>query len=118
MKLLADECCDAPLVRTLREAGHDVRYVAEFLPGASDHDVIACSRVEGRVLLTEDKDFGELVYRLQFQLPGLILLRYAPDEKAKVVRRLLSLVQQENRLLNKMAVVQAARVRLRALMSS
>lgn len=62
MQFLADESCDFLLVKTLREAGHDVLAVSEIKPRAEDSDVIRLSVRERRILLTEDKDFGQLVY--------------------------------------------------------
>ena len=64
MKFLADECCDASLVSALRADGHDVLYVLETFPGTSDDAILDRAFAEHRILLTEDKDFGELVYRL------------------------------------------------------
>jgi predicted nuclease of predicted toxin-antitoxin system len=64
LRLLADECCDRDLVLLLRQAGHDVRYVAEGNAGHSDDAVLRLAVQEDRVLLTEDTDFGELVVRL------------------------------------------------------
>jgi len=52
--LLADENIPAPLVGALRDAGWDVRYVAEHSPGITDREVLALVRDERRVLLTED----------------------------------------------------------------
>jgi len=66
VRWLADECIAAPLVAALRDAGHDASYVAEFAAGLSDADVIAMASAEGRVLLTEDKDFGDLVFRRRY----------------------------------------------------
>ncbi|MBC8548815.1 MAG: DUF5615 family PIN-like protein, partial [Candidatus Brocadiales bacterium] len=65
MKFLADECCDTGLVSSLRNDGHDVVYILEKKPGISDDEVLLDAYNEGRILLTEDKDFGELVYRLR-----------------------------------------------------
>lgn len=59
MRWLADECIDAGLVTRLREAGHDVLYAAEVSSGASDADVLRLADEQDRVLLTEDKDFGD-----------------------------------------------------------
>jgi predicted nuclease of predicted toxin-antitoxin system len=60
LKFLADECCDAGIVKSLRGDGHDVTFVVEQNPGASDDEVLLSAYNEGRILLTEDKDFGEL----------------------------------------------------------
>ena len=64
MKLVADECCDELLVKGLRADGHDVVYVREVAAGSDDRTVLQLAAGEERVLLTEDKDFGELVVRL------------------------------------------------------
>jgi predicted nuclease of predicted toxin-antitoxin system len=63
VRWLADECVAAPLVASLRSFGHDVLYVAEAAAGLSDVDVITLATREKRILLTEDKDFGDLVFR-------------------------------------------------------
>lgn len=65
MRLLADENIAAPLVLALRAAGHDVTYVAELAPGIADDAVLSLALRQGRLLLTEDKDIGELVIRLK-----------------------------------------------------
>ena len=62
MLFLADESCDFAVVRALRDEGHDVLAVAEAARGAKDPEVVRLARDEGRVLLTEDKDFGWYVY--------------------------------------------------------
>jgi predicted nuclease of predicted toxin-antitoxin system len=59
---LVDESCDFAVVRALRAAGHDVKAIAEVCPGVSDEKVMEIGIEEGRVLLTEDKDFGWLVF--------------------------------------------------------
>jgi len=64
MRFLADECCDVALVGALRTDGHDVLYAVETLRGATDEELLNRALLEHRVLLTEDKDFGELIYRL------------------------------------------------------
>jgi predicted nuclease of predicted toxin-antitoxin system len=78
VRWLADECITVSLVRELRDAGHDVLYIAEFAASLSDVEVIALAHREGRLLLTAAKDFGELVFRRVQSVPGLILLRIDP----------------------------------------
>lgn len=105
-RLLADENIQAPLVAALRKAGHDVVYVAEGASGITDETVVAMA-VEGhRYLLTEDKDFGALVFRLKRGLPDVLWeSRY---------RRLLTLFSHhEQRLENHYVVVGEDRIRFR-----
>jgi len=62
VRFLADESCDFAVVRALRSAGFDVVAVAEVVPRALDEAVIELAVLEDRIVLTEDKDFGQLVY--------------------------------------------------------
>ena len=60
VRLVADESCDFTLVVGLRAAGHDVVAITETMSGADDEQVMALAAAERRLLLTEDKDFGQL----------------------------------------------------------
>jgi predicted nuclease of predicted toxin-antitoxin system len=62
VKFLADESCAGPVILALRQADHDVVALAEVAKGAVDEEVIERTLSERRVLITEDRDFGELVY--------------------------------------------------------
>ena len=75
MKLLADESVEGPIVRRLRDDGHVIDWISEFSPGLPDWEVLARAYREGVVLLTFDKDFGELVYRQRKPHAGVLLLR-------------------------------------------
>lgn len=75
MRLLADECVDGRLVAGLGGAGHDVVAMRDVAPGADDRSVVAMARRQRRVLVTEDKDFGDLVVRHGLRVPGIVLLR-------------------------------------------
>lgn len=75
MKFLADESVDRQVVDQLRLDGHEVWYVAEKEPGISDDTVLDRANQEMAVLLTADKDFGELVFRQKRIAMGVILLR-------------------------------------------
>jgi predicted nuclease of predicted toxin-antitoxin system len=116
MRFLADECCDAALVSSLRADGHDVLYVVETLSGADDDAILAQAFAEHRVLLTEDKDFGELVYRLGRPTRGIVLLRFEVSDRARKVPRLQELLAQEgNRLPGSFTVLEVDKVRIRPL---
>jgi predicted nuclease of predicted toxin-antitoxin system len=75
LRWLADECVDAGIVASLRAHGHDVLYTAEDFAGVSDETVVALANGQNRLLLTEDKDFGELIFRRFRKVPGLVLVR-------------------------------------------
>ncbi len=61
MKFLAEECCDVFLVDKLRATGRDVLYVVEEEQGISDSQVLTKAFSENRILITEDKDFANLL---------------------------------------------------------
>ena len=94
MKFVADECCDAGLVSLLRSEGHDTIYIKEFGPGALDKEVLEKAFAEERILLTEDKDFGELVYRLEKPAYGVVLLRFDVRERGLKWPRLKELINK------------------------
>jgi predicted nuclease of predicted toxin-antitoxin system len=94
VRWLADECVAAPLVAFLRVGGHDVLYVAESAAGFSDADVIALALHEKRLLLTEDKDFGDLVFRRERSVPGVVLMRIGPENAALKAVRLTAAIER------------------------
>lgn len=76
MRFLANENIPGPVVRSLRELGHDVRWAKEDQAGETDHAVLARAQIEQRVTVTCDTDFGELAFR--YGLPascGVVLIR-------------------------------------------
>jgi predicted nuclease of predicted toxin-antitoxin system len=86
LKLVCDEGVERQVVERLREDGHEVGYIAEDAPSASDEEVLERSADEGAVLVTTDKDFGELVFRLGRVTSGVLLLRLAGLENADKAR--------------------------------
>jgi predicted nuclease of predicted toxin-antitoxin system len=91
MKLVADESVDFLIIAALRAAGHDVLAVVELAPGINDETVLEMANRGQALLLTADKDFGELVYRLRRVHWGVVLIRLAglgPQEKAVLVERI------------------------------
>jgi predicted nuclease of predicted toxin-antitoxin system len=116
VKLLADECCDALLVAGLRQDGHDVLFVMESARGADDVTILQQSVAEQRILLTEDKDFGELVVRPGLPAYGIVLLRVNPADSATKLARLREVLQQDpSRLPHPFVVVDEAKARIQSL---
>lgn len=89
MRFLLDECLSQRLVSLLAAAGHDVIHVVDSgLAGRVDDDILEAARVEGRVLVSSDTDFGELLVRQDAPLPSLILFRQgnrAPEHQAETL---------------------------------
>jgi predicted nuclease of predicted toxin-antitoxin system len=116
VRWLADECVDAALVRGLRAAGHDVFYAAELASGSTDAEVIRRAQTDRRLLLMEDKDFGELVFRARMAVPGVVLLRLNPEQHSfKSARLEAAIAHFGNRLFGRYVVVEENRFRSRSL---
>ena len=77
MNFLADESVDHPIVERLRDDGHDVLAVAEMAPSIPDETVLAHANQREDLLVTADKDFGELVFRQHRVTAGVVLIRLA-----------------------------------------
>jgi predicted nuclease of predicted toxin-antitoxin system len=93
MKFLADECCSPVIIEALQRAGHDVVSVREVMRGAEDEVVLKTAQREKRILVTEDKDFGDLVVYMGRLSHGVVLIRSkarAYKETANLLCRLIA----------------------------
>ncbi len=116
MLWLVDECVDAGLVEQLRQYGHDVVYMSDVAPRASDAEVMNRAEHEVRLLLTEDKDFGDLVFRQRRPVPGVVLLRIGVLQRERKSERLLAAVERfGNTLFGRYTVIEEWRFRARPL---
>ncbi len=113
MRFLADESCDFAVVRALRGAGYDVLCISESSPRAEDSEVIRLAVREGRVLLTEDKDFGRFVYSHGQETLGVIFLRFPTFVRRQISRDVVNLVKQQGeKLAGCFITVQPGRIRV------
>jgi predicted nuclease of predicted toxin-antitoxin system len=114
MNLVADESIDRQVVDSLRKQNHVIWYIADIDPGTSDDNVLAMANTHGAVLLTADKDFGELVYRQRRVTEGVVLIRLAgqsPVQKAQIV---VSAFEQHGiELPRAFSVIAPTRIRIR-----
>ena len=112
MRFLADESCDFRIVRALRAAGHDVTAVIELSPGGADNAVFDMAASEGRIFVTEDRDFGQLVYAGAMPARGVILLRYPSTARARLLATVVDVVTKyAEKLPGRFVVVEPGRVR-------
>ena len=87
MRLLANENFPKEAVEALQQHGHDVVWVRTHCPGISDREVLSLAQSENRILLTFDKDFGELAFRAGFPATsGVILFRILPRSPGSIAR--------------------------------
>lgn len=114
MTFLADEGVDRQIVERLRLDGHQVVYIAEMSPGITDETVLMESRISESVLITADKDFGELVFRQRQASTGVLLIRLwglGPAMKAALVSESIQKHGQE--LAGAFAVLSPGSIRIR-----
>jgi predicted nuclease of predicted toxin-antitoxin system len=112
-RFLADENCDFAIVRTLRSAGYDVLAITETAPRTPDREVIELAAREGRVLLTEDKDFGQLVFAELRDSGGVILIRFPASERKALPGAVLEAIKAlQDRLTGAFIVLTPQKIRI------
>ncbi|MFN2291746.1 MAG: DUF5615 family PIN-like protein [Anaerolineae bacterium] len=113
LQFLADESCDFSGVRALRARGYDVLAVSEVATRSDDRELINQAYRERRILLTEDKGFGWLVYASHAGSSGVILIRFPGNARQTLVRAVTQLIgDQGERLLRAFVVVQPGHTRI------
>jgi predicted nuclease of predicted toxin-antitoxin system len=113
MQFLADESCAMPVIKALREAGHDVLAISEIARGASDDQVLELAVKQKRVLITEDRDFGELVYARGRSSAGVVLLRFHSRAlQVKAATLIEAISKLGSRLEGSFTVVEPGRMRI------
>jgi predicted nuclease of predicted toxin-antitoxin system len=114
MKIVADESVDKGIVLRLRKDGHDVSYVAEMSPGIMDEAVLVIASEDNILLVTADKDFGELIFRQGYVKRGVLLYRLAglpAKDKADIVSQ--AIVEHGDDLPQAFSVVTEKAIRIR-----
>jgi len=110
---VADESCAGPVIRALREGGHDVIAIAEVAKGAADEAIMERAFSEGRVLITEDSDFGELVYARGRPSAGVTFVKFHRGARRAKPGAVVEAVEKlGERLRDGFAVVEPGRVRV------
>ncbi len=92
LRFIVDVGVSKKVEQYLRDTGCDVTAVREVNPRASDSEMLKLAVEDSRIVMTMDKDFGELVYRLGKAHAGVLVLRMEDangDEKTNVVRSIL-----------------------------
>lgn len=114
MNLLADESVDKPIVERLRQDSHTVPYIAESEPGIDDDSVLHQANRNGALLITADRDFGELIFRMGQIHSGVVLIRLtgqSAETKARIVSAVFT--DRGHELLSAFTVISPGRVRIR-----
>lgn len=116
MRFLANENFPLDAVEALRNAGHDVAWVRADAPGSSDPQVLQRAVADERVLLTFDKDFGELAFHAGLPAPcGVVLFRFQAPSSAILAARVAAAISARTDWAGHFAVVTLGRIRMREL---
>ncbi|MCE9599196.1 MAG: DUF5615 family PIN-like protein [Spirochaetia bacterium] len=114
MKFVADENIDNSVALALRGLGHEVKAIVSDDPGAADESILSLCQSSESILLTGDKDFGDLIYRMKRASEGVILLRLAgipTQTKARIVADFV--LKHENEIRGNFSVITPGSVRIR-----
>lgn len=115
MKIVADESVDFRIVVALRSEGYDVWAIVEEDPSITDRQVLSIAFDQNALLLTEDKDFGELVIRLRLPHRGILLIRLGGFPIDVRIRLIIRAIRENLKdLPNNFAVLDGRRLRIRA----
>jgi predicted nuclease of predicted toxin-antitoxin system len=116
VQFLANENFPSDAIDALRKNGHNVRWIRTDAPGSSDMDVLSLARVEKRILLTFDKDFGELAFRSKLSAEcGIILFRITIRSSSYIAQLSLNAIASRTDWIGNFAVVEEERIRMRSL---
>ncbi|HEY8215237.1 MAG TPA: DUF5615 family PIN-like protein [Methylocystis sp.] len=116
MRFLADENFPGEAVAALRAAGHDVRWIGESASGASDKHVLDLAESENRILLTFDKDFGELAWRAGLPAScGIVLFRISALPAKAIGAALMARIAERDDWAGHFSVIEPGRIRMRVL---
>ena len=119
MRIIANENVTGTVISDLRRRGHDVLWVKETMPKASDEAILAAAQAEQRLVLTHDKDFGELAFR--YGLPaacGVLLIRLSGTGRQADIDQVLNLIDSRHDWAGHFSVAIRGRLRMRPLPSN
>lgn len=115
MRFLADENVPGPLVKALVETGCDVAWVRTLSPGISDGEVLSLAIREDRVLITFDKDYGEIARNSKLPATCGIVLFRVPMPAFRDAARLAELIVARSDWAGRFSIIEPGRVRSRPL---
>ncbi len=114
LSFVADEIFDFAVVKQLRDKGYSVLAIAESFFSIPDPQVLQIVTDRKAILLTEDKDFGELVHRLRMPHCGILLVRLLKISSAEKSQRICEVIEKlGNELRNSFSVLSNDQLRIR-----
>lgn len=118
MKFLVDENVGFSLINFLRNSGYDTKSVSEFYPSRDDFFLINLAYKEERIIITNDKDFGFLIFNSKFPTPSVILLRFQQENSNQKIDAMKHILQfPKEKIYNHFIVISENKIRFRKIMS-
>src|SRR5262245_52099895 len=116
MQFLANENFPLDVVEAVRKIGHDVTWMRTDAPGSKDPDILKCAVSEQRILLTFDKDFGELAFHVGLPAAcGIVLFRLQASSSSALADLVVAALQSRTDWVGQFSVVEPGRIRMRSL---
>ena len=112
MRFLVDESVGNKFANLMKNFGYDAIFVGEIMPEEDDSAVLSFAEHERRILITADKDFGELIFKLGVPSIGVILLRTLKKDPQ---RRFDMIKEALDKAKGKFIVVKEGQIRVRSL---
>jgi predicted nuclease of predicted toxin-antitoxin system len=114
IKFCIDESVDFPVVTFLRKKGFDVKSISEFSRSLEDNKILNLAYKENRIIITNDKDFGNLIFKQKLRSSGVILIRLHDQYSKAKIKALEDLIDKHlSRLLGNFVVISISGVRIR-----
>lgn len=111
---LADESVDFRIVTSLRDEGYHIEAILEMTPSISDERVLNIANELEAILLTEDKDFGDLTYRLDKPNHGIILIRMSGIPIQEKTNKIIKVLKEHlDELAHSFTVISSDKVRIK-----
>lgn len=113
LRILANENVPGGAVEALRHEGHDVVWIRTHAPGSTDEAILAQAQTESRVLMTFDKDFGEMAFRRGLPASsGIILFRIETTGSVQATTLVLAALKSRSDWAGHFSVVEKDRIRM------
>jgi len=113
MRILANENFPGEAIRKLKEHGHDVKWIRIESPGISDNEVLDIARKENRILITFDKDFGELAFKSKLPAEcGIILFRISTSSPEYITKVAIAVLESRSDWAGNFSVIEDNRIRI------
>jgi predicted nuclease of predicted toxin-antitoxin system len=116
MRFVADENFPGDAVSALRSSGYDVAWIRTLSPGISDPEVLKFAQAEDRILLTFDKDFGELAFVTQLPATsGIILFRIQSPSSVEMTEKIIIAIELRSDWAGHFSTIDNNKIRMREL---